>query len=195
MPGTWFGRQGLTRPGILNVDFAVGDGIIPAASSSSSPNAPLTVQLICFRKDSRHELQEGDNLDTTLDKIRNVGEDWPTKGTLVVQLNIEGSNGRSWLPYELEKGALNVTPSITQGNNTMRLIHLSDLSDFTFVLYALSPELPRGWSPGGDDAGHPKLPSQTQRYHLTQQIPFGSMQTYQLLYHNSSSSYLQVTSV
>jgi len=147
MPGTWFGRQGLTRPGILNVDFAVGDGIIPAASSSSSPNPPLTVQLICFRKDSRHELQEGDNLDTTLDKIRNVGEDWPTKGTLVVQLNIEGSNGRSWLPYELEKGALNVTPSITQGNNTMRLIHLSDLSDFTFVLYALSPELPKRVEP------------------------------------------------
>jgi hypothetical protein len=40
-----------------------------------------------------------------------------------------------------------VTPSITQGNNTMRLIHLSDLSDFTFVLYALSPELPKRVEP------------------------------------------------
>ncbi|KAG1877482.1 hypothetical protein F4604DRAFT_2002706 [Suillus subluteus] len=132
MPGTWFGRQGLTRPGILNIDFAVGNGIIPAASSSRDP---------------RHELQESDNLDTTLDKIRSVGEDWPTKGTLVVQLNIETPNGRSWLPYELEKGALNVTPSITQGSNTLRLIHLSDLSDFTFVLYALSPELPKRAEP------------------------------------------------
>lgn len=147
MPGTWFGRQGLTRPGILNVDFAVGNGIIPAASSSSPPNAPFTVQLSCFRRDPRHELQEGDSLDTTLDKIKNVGEDWPTKGTLVVQLNIESPNGRSWLPYELEKGALNVTPSITQGNNTLRLIHLNDLSDFTFVLYALSPELPKRAEP------------------------------------------------
>lgn len=143
MPGTWFGRQGLTRPGILNVHFAVGDGIIPAGSSSSPPNTPFTVQLSCFRKDPRYELQEGDSLDITLDKIRSVGEDWPIKGSLVVQLNIENANGRSWLPYELEKGALNVTPSITQGSNTMRLIHLSDLSDFTFVLYALSPELPK----------------------------------------------------
>lgn len=146
-PGTWFGRQGLTRPGILNVDFAVEDPIISAASSSSSPNTPFTVQLSCFRKDSHHELQEGDSLDTTLDKIRSVGEEWPTKGTLVIQFNIESTNGRSWLPYELEKGALNVTPSITQGNNTMRLIHLSDLSDFTFVLYALSPELPERTEP------------------------------------------------
>lgn len=146
-PGTWFGRQGLTRPGILNVDFAVEDPIISAASSSSSPNTPFTVQLSCFRKDSHHELQEGDSLDTILDKIRSVGEEWPTKGTLVVQLNIESTNGRSWLPYELEKGVLNVTPSITQGNNTMRLIHLSDLSDFTFVLYALSPELPERAEP------------------------------------------------
>ncbi|KAG1768087.1 hypothetical protein EV702DRAFT_1050106 [Suillus placidus] len=147
MPGTWFGRQGFARPGILNVDFAVGDRIIPATSSRSAPNAPFTIQLSCFRKDPRHELQEGDSLDTTLDKIRSAGEDWPTKGTLVVQLNIESTNGRSWLPYELEKGALNVTPSITQGNNTMRLIHLSDLSDFTFVLYALSPELPKRAEP------------------------------------------------
>ncbi|KAG2069296.1 hypothetical protein BDR04DRAFT_1101806 [Suillus decipiens] len=143
MPGTWFGRPGLTRPGILNVHFTLGNGIIPAGSSSSPPNTPFTVQLSCFRKDPRHELQEGDSLDTTLDKIRSVGEDWPIKGSLVVQLNVENANGRSWLPYELGKGALNVTPSITQGNNTMRLIHLSDLSDFIFVLYALSPELPK----------------------------------------------------
>ncbi|KAG1879462.1 hypothetical protein C8R48DRAFT_685705 [Suillus tomentosus] len=147
MPGTWFGRQGLTRPGILTIDFAVGDRIIPAASSSSSSNVPFTVQLSCFRKDPHHELQEGDSLDITLDKIRSVGEDWPAKGTLVVQLNVESANGRSWLPYELEKGALNVTPSITQGNNTMRLIHLNDLSDFTFVLYTLSPELPKRAEP------------------------------------------------
>lgn len=40
-----------------------------------------------------------------------------------------------------------MTPSITQGNNTMRLIHLSDLSDFTFVLYAISPELPERAEP------------------------------------------------
>ncbi|KAG1805692.1 uncharacterized protein BJ212DRAFT_1303957 [Suillus subaureus] len=132
MPGTWFGRQGLTRPGILHVDFAVGNGIIPATSSSRDP---------------RHELQEGDGLDITLEKIRNAGEHWPTKGTIVVQLNIESPNGRSWLPYELEKGALNVTPSITQGNNTLRLIQLNDLSDFTFVLYALSPELPKRAEP------------------------------------------------
>ncbi|KAG1735419.1 hypothetical protein EDB19DRAFT_1103027 [Suillus lakei] len=36
MPGTWFRSQGLTRPGILNVDFAMGDRIIPAASLRSS---------------------------------------------------------------------------------------------------------------------------------------------------------------
>jgi hypothetical protein len=29
----------------------------------------------------------------------------------------------------------------------MRLIHLSDLSDFTFVLYALSPKLPERAEP------------------------------------------------
>lgn len=147
MPGTWFACQGFTRPGILNIDFAVGDRIIPATSSRSAPSAPFAVQLSCFRKDPRHELQEGDSLDITLDKIRSAGEDWPTKGTLVVQLNIENTNGRSWLPYELEKGALDVTSSITQGNNTMRLIHLSDLSDFTFILYALSPELPKRAEP------------------------------------------------
>ncbi|KAG2105088.1 uncharacterized protein F5147DRAFT_703117 [Suillus discolor] len=91
MPGTWFGHQGLTRPGILMIDFAVGDRIIPAASSSSSPNVAFTVQLSCFRKDPHHELQEGDSLDTTLDKIRSVGGDWPATGTLVVQ----PQNGRS----------------------------------------------------------------------------------------------------
>ncbi|KAG1735724.1 uncharacterized protein EDB91DRAFT_1083629 [Suillus paluster] len=151
MPGTWFRRQGLTRPGILNVDFMVGDRIIPASSSNSAPNPPLVVKLSCFRKDPHHELQEDDSFETTLVKVRNTAEDWPTKGFLVVQLNVESANGRSWLPYDLlllqEKGALNVTSSITPGNNTMRLIHLGDLSDFTFVLYALPAEPPKREEP------------------------------------------------
>ncbi|KAG0702447.1 hypothetical protein DFH29DRAFT_875211 [Suillus ampliporus] len=103
MPGAWFRRQGLSRPGILNVDFVVGDRIIPAASSSrnsSAPNPLFTVKLSCFRKDP-HELEESDSLETTLEKVRDAGEDWPTKGFLVVQLNAESANGRSWLPYEL----------------------------------------------------------------------------------------------
>lgn len=114
---TWFKRQGLTRPGILDIEFVVEECIIPATSpsgyarlhqfnfmtflmtSSSVPKPLPTVQLFCSRKGPSHELQEGDSLDAILDKVEN--QDWPARGFLVVQLNAESPNGRSWLPYQL----------------------------------------------------------------------------------------------
>ena len=66
--------------------------------SSSALNLLPTVQLSCLHKDP-NELKEGDSLDAMLDKIEN--QDWPARGFLVVQLNVESANGRSWLPYQL----------------------------------------------------------------------------------------------
>jgi len=99
-----------------------------------------------------------------LDKIEN--QDWPARGFLVVQLNVESANGRSWLPYQLERGPLNVTSALVPGKNVMRLIRLGDLSNFTFVLYALPAEPLKtearwrqpGWT---SKVARPNIPSNT----------------------------------
>lgn len=65
-----------------------------------------------------------------------------------------------------EKGPQNVTSSLILGKNVMRLIHLGDLSDYNFVLYALPGEplkaeerwRQRGWA---SKVSRPEIPSNT----------------------------------
>ena len=115
--GIWFKRKGLTRPGILDIEFVVEEHTIPSTfpsgyarfrhsnfatflmKSSSVCDQQSTVQLACFHKGASHEVQEWNSLDSIRENIQN--QDWPARGSLVVQLNIESPNGRSWLPYQL----------------------------------------------------------------------------------------------
>jgi len=65
-----------------------------------------------------------------------------------------------------EQGSQNVTSSLVPGKNVMRLIHLGDLSDFIFVLYALpgEPLKPEErWRQGGwtSRVSRPEISSET----------------------------------
>jgi hypothetical protein len=74
-----------------------------------------------------------------------------------------------------------VTSSLVPGKNVMRLIHLGDLSDFTFVLYALPAEplkTEERWRQPGWESKVPRpeiLPSNARNTILTfASIPISS---------------------
>ncbi|KAI6042754.1 hypothetical protein EDC04DRAFT_880910 [Pisolithus marmoratus] len=73
----------------------------------------------------------------TFGAFQNAGSQWPQTGSLIVQVNPGFPHGKTWLPYELESSPfLDVTSCIVPGENILRWISLSPMSDFVFVLCA-----------------------------------------------------------
>ncbi|KAI6152486.1 hypothetical protein BKA82DRAFT_2962549 [Pisolithus tinctorius] len=73
----------------------------------------------------------------TLGAIQNTGSQWPQTGSLIIQVNPGFPHGKTWLPYALDSPPfLDVTSCIVPGENVLRWISLSPMSDFVFVLCA-----------------------------------------------------------
>ncbi|KAH9831646.1 uncharacterized protein C8Q71DRAFT_687822, partial [Rhodofomes roseus] len=80
------------------------------------------------------------------DALRNIPTQWPPKGALVVDVNGVGqpavlpvSNLSLTSCKDAAGGAVDITPHIRPGANTVRLIQLRDLSEWVFVVHACTP--------------------------------------------------------
>ncbi|KIJ69766.1 hypothetical protein HYDPIDRAFT_22929 [Hydnomerulius pinastri MD-312] len=140
--GVWFKTQGKKCPDVVDIDIDLSEDLfIPNKERPQRVNMDL--RLCSFPAGTGIK---GTEPDASLQDIDAAFQSdlprWPKKGTLIIQVNPESEHTKAWLPHALEFQALDVTTCMVPGKNTFRFIHLSDLSDFTFVLAAspLPPE-------------------------------------------------------
>ncbi|KAF8838366.1 hypothetical protein BDN67DRAFT_1004340 [Paxillus ammoniavirescens] len=152
-PGIWFKQQGRKYSDIVDIDVDVGEDLFMI--SEGYGNRPRRIKMglrLCSLPGSAKidgvQLQAHTPLEDIETAIQSGAMHWPRKGTLVIQVNPDSQQGKTWLPWAFESTPLDVTSCMLPGKNTFRFIHLSDSSDFTFVLVA-SPLLPdeewRSW--------------------------------------------------
>ncbi|KIK96059.1 hypothetical protein PAXRUDRAFT_337421 [Paxillus rubicundulus Ve08.2h10] len=153
-PGIWFKQQGRGHSDVVDIDVDVGEDLF-FMTRESYANQPRRIKIglrLCSFPAGTTGNLDGVQAHTPPEDIETAIQSdamrWPRKGTLVIQVNPDSQQGKTWLPWALESTPLDVTSCILPGKNTFRFIHLSDSSDFTFVLVA-SPLLPdeewRGW--------------------------------------------------
>ncbi|KAG6900834.1 hypothetical protein C0993_000153 [Termitomyces sp. T159_Od127] len=149
VPGLWFAKHGKDQADILDYEFEVNPEIMHKwLSGSSTPEATLerlSLQLLCIPVEllqstlqisSVHELMDLGALTGSLTSMKTV---WPEQGSLLVQMNPTKDNKRSWFPDDMgpTSPSLDITGSVHEGKNVLRLIQLEDMTNRIFMLRAL----------------------------------------------------------
>ncbi|KAL4076423.1 hypothetical protein J3A83DRAFT_2204904 [Scleroderma citrinum] len=155
VPGIWSKHTGADMPDVHDIEIIVDDDLF----SSETKRINAIARIYCLRKDKKMpEIDHGESTSKVLTSIQASTSQWPRKGTLIIQVNPELSQGKTWLPYALVcfplqvffhrlltvclQGLapfLDVTSCISPGKNVFRCISLSNLSDFTFILCVFPP--------------------------------------------------------
>ncbi|KAF9488988.1 hypothetical protein BDN71DRAFT_1456709 [Pleurotus eryngii] len=151
LPSLWDVKDGLPSPGILSIDFVVDPQTstqlcIPRAGQNGPDRAsqlPFRLQLLCTLDEAWNDLTFDPSSVTPLqmaEEVLKMEVQWPRQGDLIVQVN----EGTPWcctyMPKDLGLSSppLDLTTSVREGQNTIRLIQLSDMSRHIFVLHASS---------------------------------------------------------
>ncbi|KAJ7773453.1 hypothetical protein B0H16DRAFT_1512403 [Mycena metata] len=150
VPGLWFVKVGADATRVVEgrfvvePEFAAAWGLGPNPSSSSiTPAQPkLQVLLLCLSTQGLNDLYNSlipshptpEMIATAAAGLQTA---WPQDGSLFVGMNVEGTGGRTWLPYQMDPSApLDVTHHILPGLNIIRFIQLANMVERTFILYA-----------------------------------------------------------
>ncbi|KAJ6570415.1 hypothetical protein B0H10DRAFT_2107850 [Mycena sp. CBHHK59/15] len=153
VPGLWFVKVGASASKILEAkfvvdpEFAAAWDLLPTSSSTSaahekSTKAKLCVVLLCLPTAAASALYS--SLITTdptpegmATAVAGLETAWPQDGTLLIDINKEGIQGKTWLPYDIDPTLpLDVTHCIQAGSNVIRFIQLTSMEERTFILYA-----------------------------------------------------------
>jgi len=140
VPGLWFVKVGLDHMDILDMTFEVDAEV--ASRCRPENGSKITVRLVCLPTASVEEtykqLDPAASQELVTDAMRQIQTVWPPKGKVIIEMNPSGNVGRSWLPQDLDPAGppLELTEHIRPGQNSIRLIHLGDLSGHTFLLHA-----------------------------------------------------------
>ncbi|KAJ7678959.1 hypothetical protein DFH06DRAFT_974493 [Mycena polygramma] len=113
-------------------------------TSPSTPqeNSELSVVLMCLPTYAVRALSESlaptnPTAETMATAVAGLKTSWPENGMLFLDMNVEGSRGKTWLPYDIDPASpLDVTKYIQPGPNVIRFIQLTSMEDRTFILYA-----------------------------------------------------------
>ncbi|KAG6886700.1 hypothetical protein C0992_002754 [Termitomyces sp. T32_za158] len=150
VPGLWFAKHGQDQADILDCEFEVNSEIVqkwhlPGSSTPEATSERLSLQLLCIpvellqktcQIDSIHELVDLGALTGSMSSMKTV---WPEQGSLLVQMNPTKPHKRSWFPEDMgpTSPSLDITDSVHEGKNVLRLIQLEDMTNKIFVLQAL----------------------------------------------------------
>ncbi|KAG6862458.1 hypothetical protein C0995_000004 [Termitomyces sp. Mi166 len=151
VPGFWFAKHGHDQADIVDCEFEVNSEIAQkwlSGSSTNTPEAPserLSLRLLCipvellqniYQVGSVPELVDSGALTSSVASVETV---WPEQGSLLVQMNPSKPHKRSWLPEHMgpTSPGLDITDSVREGKNILRLIQLEDMTNRVFMLQAL----------------------------------------------------------
>lgn len=134
LPAIWLKHTGPDVPCINEAIATVSEDLF-----SDTERLAAVARIYCLRKGNLTPQIDFDGpFAETLGAIQNAGSQWPQTGSLVIQVNPGFPYGRTWLPYTLESPPfLDVSSCIVPGENVLRWISLSPMSEFVFVLCAL----------------------------------------------------------
>ncbi|KAG5647332.1 hypothetical protein DXG03_000400 [Asterophora parasitica] len=99
----------------------------------------LSLQLLCLQKTVYDAMSLASAItEDTTKGLSGVPTEWPTQGSLIVQMNPGTRHGRTWFPTNMGPTSppLDLTGSLVQGSNLVRFIQLGDMADKMFVLCA-----------------------------------------------------------
>ncbi|KAF4596578.1 hypothetical protein EYR40_007727 [Pleurotus pulmonarius] len=164
LPMLWDVKDGLPSPGILSIDFNIDPQTsaqlrIPKAGSDATvpvSQLPFRLQLLCTLEEGWNDLTFDPSSVTPMqmaEEVLKMESQWPRQGDLIVQVNEGTPWCRTFMPKDLGPSSppLDLTASVREGQNTIRLIQLSDMSPHIFVLHASSrDETPESTTPSPD---------------------------------------------
>lgn len=133
LPALWSRHNGPDMP-CINEAFAM----VSEELFLDTGRLDAVARIYCLRKGNLTSKIDFDGpFAETLGEIQNTGSQWPQTGSLIIQVNPGFPHGKTWLPYALDSPPfLDVTSCIVPGENVLRWISLSPMSDFVFVLCA-----------------------------------------------------------
>ncbi|KAF5372756.1 hypothetical protein D9615_010108 [Tricholomella constricta] len=161
VPGVWLVRTGHDGAHVLDSDFEVDAetakkwNLSGFSLSRDTSAIKLSLQLLCLPRDLVPNVYEtslalvtAEDTATALSKIKT---EWPPQGSLIVQMNPAERHGRTWLPTHMGPVSppLDLTDSLCEGPNVVRLIQLDDMADKIFVLHAATTPPKKQASGGG----------------------------------------------
>lgn len=134
LPAMWSKHNGPDIPCINEAIAMVSEDLF-----SDTERLAAVARIYCLRKGNLTPRIDFDgSFADTLGAIQSTGSQWPQTGSLIIQVNPGFPYGKTWLPYTLESPPfLDVSSSIVPGENILRWISLSPMSEFVFVLCAL----------------------------------------------------------
>jgi len=72
--------------------------------------------------------------------LHDLQPQWPSDGTLVLQLNAGQPVEQSWFASDMSAGkSLDVSGAVLAGTNTLRILQLRNMAELVFALYATQP--------------------------------------------------------
>ncbi|KIJ04358.1 hypothetical protein PAXINDRAFT_104208, partial [Paxillus involutus ATCC 200175] len=114
-PGIWFKQQGRKHSDIVDIDVDVGEDLF-FMTREGYGNRPRRIKMglrLCSlpggTKIDGVQLQAHTPLEDLETAIQSGALHWPRKGTLVIQVNPDSQQGKTWLPWALESTPLDVT--------------------------------------------------------------------------------------
>lgn len=134
LPAMWSKHNGPDIPCINEAIAMVSEDLF-----SDTERLAAVARIYCLRKGNLTPRIDFDgSFAETLEAIQNTGSQWPQTGSLIIQVNPGFPHGKTWLPYTLESPPfLDVSSCIVPGENILRWVSLSPMSEFVFVLCAL----------------------------------------------------------
>ncbi|KAG6830859.1 hypothetical protein H0H92_014224 [Tricholoma furcatifolium] len=133
VPDLWFAKRGHGQADIVDCEFEVDAETAHKCCIPPSHSTPESLDVKA--------------LSSAVEGVQTV---WPEQGSLLVQMNPTKTHSRSWLPNHMgpDSPALDVTESVREGTNVLRLIQLDDMKNKVFILRAVlcpSDEQPTYW--------------------------------------------------
>ncbi|GLB40277.1 hypothetical protein LshimejAT787_0801480 [Lyophyllum shimeji] len=148
VPGLWLVKIGYDEADVLDCELEIDSETamkwdLTGPSISGNAAAKLSLELRCLPKDLVQTVYETSPASTTAEDmavaLSEIKTEWPPQGSLIVQTNPSEGWGRTWLPTHLAPSspALDLTDSIHEGRNIVRLIQLTAMPDKIFILQAM----------------------------------------------------------
>ncbi|KAH9481280.1 hypothetical protein JR316_0005802 [Psilocybe cubensis] len=157
VPGLWFVKLALDNMGTLNCDFQIDqetalkwnigqtnneDAVITDFHSVQVPRKRLSLQICSFSKQLVQGVIETLGTDQTpatiASAIFGLEQKWPNQGQLIVKINPDTANTKTWLPNRLglNNAPVQIEDFVQEGQNVVQFIQLSGMSDNLFALCA-----------------------------------------------------------
>lgn len=152
VPGLWFVKLGAPHSSVLDCSFIVPPEIAAAAArwarrqDTFDPDAfHVSVRVHCLPKALVEAVLQRMGPQASAEDITkvmaSVPTEWPTPGTLIVDVNVGREGEQMWFADSMGEGSppLDASPFIQPGANYLRVVQLADLSDRLFVVHAAPP--------------------------------------------------------